>query len=189
MPPVDSPRAPLDAERRAQVAALVPWAAAIARKYARRFPNLRDELRAVSLYGLVVSASRWVPGGEASLKTFASPRVEGEVKNLLDRERRRPVLTSLSSPVVTDEGDVPLGALLTADELSPDALSDAADAVDGLLADLPPRERRALTLLYTSAAHATAADLARALGVSLSTADRTLARARTLLRALGERAS
>lgn len=141
-----------------------PLARSIARKWASRFPNLRDEFHSEAAFALWRAAVKF-PGGD-KFATFAHPRLRWAMLSVVTRESRH-----YRGRGRVDAGDEPLEPLEPLDPLDLVASRepDPARAVEILdlvvLERLPARWRESLERM---ARDGTAADLAAERRTTLS---------------------
>ncbi len=121
----------------------------VAKKYYAA-PDNQDDLISIGTIGLIKAVDSFDPARRVRFASYASQCIENEIRMHLRRVRREAGTVSLQEPL---EGD---GGLLTlADTLPDDAVMeddcerrDAVLRLRALVAALPERERRLLTLRY-----------------------------------------
>jgi len=121
----------------------LPLANAIAGRFARRHPELADELRQVAALGLIKAVDRFEPGRGTAFSTFAVPTIQGEIRRYFrDQTWAVRVPRGLQERAVRLQGDrdaltEQLGRTPTARELAEwtgDTVEDVLDALHAMRA-------------------------------------------------------
>ena len=143
----------------------------VATGVARRLGREAEEFMAVGWVALTAAAERFDPTRGVPFAAYAAKRIDGAMTDQFRRAdapvretayRRGVRAVSFDSPVGDDDGPS-VGSMLAGDE---DEAGDRAAAVDDLLAELPPVQRRIVRLIDVEGG--TVAGAAEALGLRAS---------------------
>lgn len=124
----------------------------VAKKYYAA-PGGQDDMISIGTIGLIKAVDTFDPARRVRFASYASQCIENEIRMVLRHQRRQPQTVSLQEPLEgsgNDSGLLTLADVLPDEEVMEDTCEhrDALQRLRALVAALPAREQRVLTLRY-----------------------------------------